>query len=84
MNRPLRENLEVVARAGKEDICCTRCSYTFGPVGSDWRKKANRRLLPPTDAGPYREEMVDLFKMEQRNCPSCGVLLEVQMIEAES
>jgi len=82
MNRPLRAGLQIVASPDGEQIRCAWCSYVYGPAREDWRGKAKRRLLPPTDAGRYREELLGRFSLQQYSCPSCGVLLETEMVEA--
>ena len=58
MNRLLRENLELFVHPSGEQIRCVGCLHVYGPATVDWRKNAKRRLLPPTEAGPYREEML--------------------------
>jgi acetone carboxylase gamma subunit len=82
MSRPLQANLKIRGSSGQEEIRCGGCSYLYGSAKEDWRKNANRRLLPPTDAGPYREELIGHFSLQQYSCPSCGVLLETEIVEA--
>lgn len=82
MSRPLRAGLQIIAHPGGEEIRCSGCSYVYGPASEDWRKKAKRRLRSPTDAGSFREELVGRFSLSQYSCPSCGALLETEMVEA--
>jgi acetone carboxylase gamma subunit len=83
MNRLLRKGLQIVAHPDGEQIHCSACSHTYGPPQEDWRKKAKRRLLPPTAAGPYREELLGRFSLQQYTCPSCGMLLETEMVDVK-
>ena len=81
MNHPLRENLEVFSDPSGEWIRCTRCSHIFCHTGEDWKKASRVRLLPPTAAGPLMKELVGHFLLEQLYCPTCGALLNTDVVE---
>ncbi len=81
MNYPLRENLEVYADAGGQWVRCVRCLRMLCRADEDWRRACRIRLLPPTHAGPLMSELLDQFLLEQLYCPSCGVLLNTDLVE---
>lgn len=81
MNHPLRENLEVFVDPSGEWIRCTKCSHVFCQAEGDWKKAAKVRLLPPTHAGPLMKDLVGQFLLEQLYCPSCGALLNTDIVE---
>ncbi len=81
MSHPLRENLEVFSDNDGLWIRCTRCLGVLCAASEDWRAACKRRLLPPTKAGPLMKELVGHFLLEQLYCPSCGVLLNTDLVE---
>ena len=85
MTRPVWENLELyVGGQGCGVIRCTTCSHVFCEEGSDWRIAAERRLSPPTEAGPLMCDLIGQFMLEQLLCPSCGVLLNTDLVTHET
>jgi nicotinamidase-related amidase len=77
----LRENLEVfVGREGAE-IRCAKCRYIFCRVGEDWKQACAVRRLPPDAAGPLLGVAGGKYVLQQTACPSCGVLLDTDLIE---
>ena len=83
MNQSMRENLEVHADNSGTWIRCTRCLYILCPTDEDWKKASKRRLLPPTKAGPLMKNLANRFLLEQLYCPSCGALLNTDLVLAE-
>jgi hypothetical protein len=84
ISHPLWENLELYTGGqGSGVIRCTRCNHILCPAGSDWRQAAERRLLPPTKAGPLMRDLVGRYALEQLLCPSCGALLNTDLVEYE-
>lgn len=81
MSYPLRENLEVVSEPAGKAIRCARCSHVFCQLGKDWKKKCRRKTFPPTKAGPLINDLVGHYLLEKLYCPSCGVLLDSEMVE---
>ncbi len=82
MNHPLGENLEVFRQGAEDLIRCIRCSHVFCPAADDWKKACKRVLFPPTKAGPLMEVLAGQFLLEQLFCPSCGALLNTDLVEA--
>ncbi len=81
MNHPLRENLEVHTGAGGTWIRCTRCLHVLCQVSEDWRKACKVKLLSPTKGGPLMSDLLGQFLLEQLYCPSCGALLNTDLVE---
>ena len=81
MSNPLRENLELFTGPAGADIRCTRCQHVFCRAGEDWKQVSSIRRLPPTAAGPLMSEALGKYVLQQNTCPSCGVLLDTDLIE---
>jgi len=81
MSYPFRENLEVYTDSTGQWIRCTRCSHVICQVGEDWKKSCKRRTFPPTRAGPLMTVLAGHYLFEKVYCPSCGVLLDSDMVE---
>jgi acetone carboxylase gamma subunit len=81
MKHPLQENLEVFTGAASSYVRCTQCLHVFCREGEDWRKAAAIRSFPATKVSPLMREFAGRLLLEQLFCPSCGVLLESNMIE---
>lgn len=84
MTYPIWENLEIyIGEQCSAVIRCTTCGHIYCEEGSDWRLAAERRLSSPTDAGPLMRDLVGQFMLEQLLCPSCGVLLNTDLVPHE-
>ena len=81
MNYPFRENLEVERRADGDWIRCARCTHALSRFAEDWRTACRRRLFQPTQAGPLMKILEGRYLLEKLYCPSCGVLINAQMVE---
>lgn len=81
MSYPLRENLELYTGSEGAQIRCVRCRHVFCRAGEDWKQASRVRLLPPTAAGPLMSEASGKYVLQQITCPSCGVLLDTDLIE---
>jgi nicotinamidase-related amidase/phage FluMu protein Com len=81
MSYLLRENLELFAGPKGAAIRCAKCGHVFCRAGEDWKKASAVRLLPPTSAGPLMSEASGKYLLQQNSCPSCGVLLDTDLIE---
>lgn len=81
MTYPLRENLELFTGSQGSVIRCAKCQHVFCAAGSDWKPASRVRLLPPTAAGPLMREASGKYVLQQNLCPSCGVLLDTDLIE---
>jgi len=81
MSHPLRENLELCTGPAGAEIRCARCRYVFGRAGEDWKQASSIRRLPPTAAGPLMSEARGKYVLQQSTCPSCGVLLDTDLVE---
>lgn len=79
--QPLRENLEVCKDKDGDRVRCIKCLYILCRVGEDWKKACGLRHLIPTKAGPLMKELKGSFLLEQLFCPSCGILLDTQVVE---
>ena len=83
MNRPLRENLEVVEEQGSEWVRCAACGHRLCSAAEDWREACVKRLLPPGRMGPFHEIMEGRAVLDERYCPGCGVSLDATVIVDE-
>jgi acetone carboxylase gamma subunit len=84
MSHPFRENLEVWTESNKSWIRCLRCSHLICPMGNDWKQACSKRTFPPTKAGPLMAVLTDRYVLEQHYCPSCGTLLDADIVEQVS
>lgn len=83
MNHPLREKLEVYSDDSGVWTRCTNCLHILCRAEEDWKQPCKRRLWPPTKAGPLMKDLVGHFLLEQIYCPSCGALLNSDLVEAQ-
>lgn len=83
MNHPLRENLEIYTDDKGEWVRCSRCQRTHCRANQDWRQFCKVRLLPPNRAGRLMAELNGQYLLRQIYCPSCGVLLDTDLVEEE-
>ena len=83
MTHPLRENLEIHIDGGTEWVQCSRCQRRHCRADQDWKQFCKVRLFPPTKAGRLMEDLAGQYLLRQIYCPSCGVLLDTEMVEAE-
>jgi nicotinamidase-related amidase len=81
MSYPLRENLERFTAPEGASIRCAKCRHVFCRDGEDWKQASAVRLLPATCAGPLMSEARGKYVLQQNTCPSCGVLLDTNLIE---
>jgi len=81
MSYPLRENLELFTGPEGAQIRCAHCHHVFCRAGENWQQVTRVRLLPPTAAGPLMGEARGKYVLQQNACPSCGVLLDTDLIE---
>jgi len=81
MNHPLREHLEIYAGDDGEWIRCSRCQHIHCRADQDWRKFCKTRLQPPTKAGQLMDTLTGQYLLRQIYCPSCGVLLDTDLVE---
>lgn len=79
---PFRENLEVTTGAEGSWIRCTRCGHGLCRSGEDWTAACARRLLEPVAAGPLMAPLSGHFAIQQLCCPTCGVLLDTDVVES--
>jgi hypothetical protein len=84
MTYPLRENLEVRTLGDGQWIRCTRCSHLLSRADQNWRTACKRRLLPAIKAGPLMKILEGRYVFEKLYCPSCGVLLNAEMVEEKN
>ena len=85
MSHPVWENLEVYTSGPSGGVIrCATCSHIFCEEGSDWRLAAERRVSSPTEAGPLMRDLVNDFVLEQLLCPSCGVLLNTDLVPKDN
>ena len=81
MNHPLRENLEVYGDQTGVWTRCTNCLHKLCAAEKDWKQACKRRLSPPTRIGPLMKDLVGSFLLEQMYCPSCGALMNSELVE---
>lgn len=82
MSHPFRENLEVRTESNASWIACIRCGRLLCPVEHDWKQACSARTFPPTKAGPLMSVLDGRYVLLQRYCPSCGALLDADLVEA--
>lgn len=83
VGRPLRENLEVVARDGGEWLRCASCSAWLCEQSEDWKKASARTFGAPTKAGPLMQALQGKYMLTHWSCPRCNALFETQMLPVE-
>ncbi len=83
MSYPLRENLEVVSEGTQTQVRCIRCRHVLCSAADEWKKNSKRALFPPTKAGPLMNVLSGQFLLEQLFCPSCGALLNTDLVETK-
>ena len=81
MSYPFRENMEVVADSGAQWIRCGQCSRMLCKLEDSWKERCTRRTFPPTHAGPLLSQLVGHYLLEKLYCPSCGALLDSELVE---
>ena len=81
MKRHLRENLEVYSDSNGEWVRCSKCSHNLCRYGDDWKQACLSKRSPPTEAGPLFGALEGHLQFEQLFCPSCGLLLNSEMVE---
>lgn len=84
MRYPYRENLEVFENGSDKMIRCNRCFQVLCRLGEDWKETATRRTFSPTHAGVLLNHLEGYYQLEKLYCPSCGVLLESDMLETRN
>lgn len=84
MSYPYRENLEVLDDSSNKMIRCSRCSRMLCRLGEDWKKTCTRRMFPPVRAGALMNDLVGHYLLEKLYCPSCGVLLDSNLLEVSN
>jgi hypothetical protein len=83
MNHPLRENLEVHSDEAGVWTRCTQCLHKICPADKNWKEACRKKLSSPTRIGPLMKELVGSFLLEQMYCPSCGALMNSELVEDE-
>jgi acetone carboxylase gamma subunit len=83
MNHPFREKLAVITDSGAQWIHCAQCSQSLCKLGDSWKKRCTRRTFPPTHAGPLMSQLVGHYLLEKLYCPSCGALLDSELVETD-
>ncbi len=78
---PFRENLEVRTEGGAAWIHCARCGMGICRAEEDWTAVAARTRHDPTRLGPLMTPLVGTYEAEQLCCPSCGALLNTDIVE---
>ncbi len=81
MSHPFREYVEVYTNLTGKWIRCTKCLHLLSQLGEDWRVACKRKTFSPTKAGPLMDVLVGRYLLEKLYCPSCGVLLDSDMVE---
>jgi nicotinamidase-related amidase len=81
MSYLLRENLELFTGPEGASIRCAKCRHVFCRAGEDWKRASTARRLPATSAGPLMSDARGKYVLQQSTCPSCGVLLDTDLIE---
>ena len=62
-------------------VRCVRCKEKLGKLGEEWKEGCRMKELMPTEAGPLMKELVGHFVLRQFYCPSCGALLQNDLVE---
>lgn len=83
MSHPLRENLEIHADELGDVVRCAKCHHIYCRADEDWQGFCAVRLFPPTKAGKLMEPLAGQYLLRQLYCPSCGALLDTDLVEEE-
>jgi hypothetical protein len=78
---PPREVVEVCEENGGKVARCAKCTGDLGELGEDWKKGCRVKRLSPAEAGPLMKELVGHYLLQQFYCPSCGALLQNDLVE---
>jgi hypothetical protein len=81
INHPLRENLEIYGDETGVWTRCTQCRHRLCPAENDWKEACRKKLSSPTKIGPLMKDLVGHFLLEQIYCPSCGALMNSELVE---
>ena len=75
------EVVEVWEGGGRKQVRCARCRAKLGELGRNWRENCQVKWLRPTEAGPLMKDLVGHYLLQQFYCPSCGALLQNDLVE---
>ncbi len=78
--RPFRGNMEIIVNRNRSAIRCQRCLAVLSSEPRKWKEACTVKLLPPTEAGALMADLTGYFLLEQTCCPSCGILLDTELI----
>lgn len=81
--QPLGEYLTLHPDAGKEQVCCRKCGYAFGPRESNFKGSALMSEYPLTRAAPGNSR-TKRFVIREFYCPGCATMLEVEVALPEA
>jgi hypothetical protein len=78
------DGLTISGADGAAEYRCRRCEHVLGAAGGDWRELA-ATFDEPTAYGEPAELASgdDRFVLRHHCCPSCALLLEVEMLPRE-
>jgi N-methylhydantoinase B/oxoprolinase/acetone carboxylase alpha subunit len=80
---PPQEILEVWGEGDLKVVRCRRCSGVLCRLGEDWKRTCLVSDVSPLAAGPLMKDLVGHFLLEQHYCPSCGALLDTELVEEQ-
>ena len=82
MTRRMNEFLEIDESNGREVIRCKKCQYEFSSITENYKRYAKSTESQLNKAGPkYFFRPSKNFVLREYYCPSCAVLLDVEMVE---
>ena len=84
VRHPLQESLDVCEVGGQSWVRCARCGHVLCESDRDWRGACSLGVAPPTQAGPLLDLLADRYEFQRWYCPGCSVLLESEIVTAES
>ena len=85
MSSTPQENLAIHADKGQLWMRCSRCQHVYCPADQSWQEVCHVRYIPVPKVEPFQlvTELLSDYRLKEFCCPSCGVLLHVEMVEAK-
>jgi hypothetical protein len=80
---PPCEVVEAPEDGGPRVVRCVKCGGELGNFGTDWTENCRVKRISPTGAGPLMKPLVGHYLLQQFYCPSCGALLQNELVEKE-
>lgn len=80
---PLQEYLEVCKVGEELWIRCVSCGHVLCNNPKNWIDECSSAVFPPASAGPLMRILAGKYLFQRWSCPSCGVLLKCEIVDAK-